>query len=433
MEESLYFTAVAYALLPRWGAARDRVVSLFAARFGDLAIDRLPCVADQGAARAYLFGQSATGEALPFVSWLDHLDGECRRHSTAARIVRLSSQSGPLADHVAAAFAGPASLGISIGEGDLSTTWVFARKEQRRVHATGTDLLELALDQRSPTAFLAAIRTAADDYSRGNLLDAVSDEAALRRFLVTDEASYFLDYDESSIWAGVYNDYVRQHGDLSVSERWLGIVGRSEADAYTYTPVGNWEYFFVEADDRPPELVFHRVEASADDAASGAASVDEAPAVLTRFRGALARAEAVAQAIDSPFAEAFAASLEVAELIDDEDRIQRILASEPPGEISLLARIVADRPRSDTAAAVMGRIAEVLSVFEEICGGSGDAAPSIVALFAAEIADVFGGMGTWNDQVPPPEHAAEFDAASAELYEALQGLRAVAVSHLRGR
>ncbi len=53
----------------------------------------------------------------------------------------------------------------------------------------------------------------------------------------------------------------------------------------------------------------------------------------------------------------------------------------------------------------------------------GYGAQELRGLLACDMASVFGGMGSWNDEVPPEALAAEYQALSARLFESIERLR----------
>ncbi len=131
------------------------------------------------------------------------------------------------------------------------------------------------------------------------------------------------------------------------------------------------------------------------------------PAARDRFRSALARAEAIADRMHSPFAEAF----KLAAFVLDAEALS--LATNPAADVAALGAAGFSELAQDAYGAKVGDLA--------ILGRLGAAPAMQRALLACDLADVFGGMGSWNDQYPEAEaDATEYQAASAELFGALR-------------
>ena len=126
-----------------------------------------------------------------------------------------------------------------------------------------------------------------------------------------------------------------------------------------------------------------------------------------RFRAALGGAEAIAERMGSPFAEAF----KLAAFVLDDEGLS--LAPDPAADLAALEAA----GFSEMARHVFTDKLGAMAIFRGL--GAGPALHR--ALVACDVADVFGGMGSWNDQYAEDEADAEaYQAASAELFGALK-------------
>jgi hypothetical protein len=129
----------------------------------------------------------------------------------------------------------------------------------------------------------------------------------------------------------------------------------------------------------------------------------EAVKARARFAAALGEIEALATALDSPFAEAF-----------------RLAAAclESPSD-AMPAPVEAMKAFSDTAKDVWSRAHDTLAPLFDLA----DREDCRRGLIAADIADVFGGMGSWND-IDPCNRGDDYARTSASLYAALRSFLA---------
>jgi hypothetical protein len=122
------------------------------------------------------------------------------------------------------------------------------------------------------------------------------------------------------------------------------------------------------------------------------------------WRAALTAAETFAKRVESPFSEAFR-----------------------------LAAFALERPNADAAAVAAAGFAEnARAVWTRESGTVAELglpAASAAALLSAAIGDVFGGMGSWNDETPrDAADAAEYERVSAALFARLRALYSAALS-----
>ncbi|HEY0093717.1 MAG TPA: hypothetical protein VGB96_05305, partial [Archangium sp.] len=146
-------------------------------------------------------------------------------------------------------------------------------------------------------------------------------------------------------------------------------------------------YLFQELEDAPPLF---------DSPAPPAAGVREA------FLGALREAQSFAEQQDSPFFEAF----KLARFVLESDK-----------RVDALPEALKAAGFSERAGEVFGRKAGAVSDFEPFHPSE----EKLRGLVACSVADVFGGMGSWNDQYFDTEEAQErYEQVSAHLFSALR-------------
>ncbi|WP_434391313.1 hypothetical protein [Melittangium boletus] len=128
---------------------------------------------------------------------------------------------------------------------------------------------------------------------------------------------------------------------------------------------------------------------------------------------ALREAQAFAQKEQSPFAEAFKLARFVLET--DAWRLSDERLSDERVEVLRAAVVAAGF--SDHASEILGRKLRLLTHFEQFH----PAEDTLRGLLACALADVFGGMGSWNDQYfETPEAQATYEQVSARLHAALR-------------
>jgi hypothetical protein len=156
-------------------------------------------------------------------------------------------------------------------------------------------------------------------------------------------------------------------------------------------------YLFRELEDAPPLL---------DAPARPVAEVRE------EFLGVLREAESFAEQQDSPFFEAFKLARFVLE--DGGLRLTGELSAE---RVDALQETLKAAGFSERAGEVFGRKAGAVSDFEPFHPSE----EKLRGLVACSVADVFGGMGSWNDQsFDTPEAHARYEQISGRLFSALR-------------
>ena len=133
------------------------------------------------------------------------------------------------------------------------------------------------------------------------------------------------------------------------------------------------------------------------------------------FVGALCEAQAFAEKEHSPFFEAFKLARFVLET--DAWRLSDERLSDE--RVEVLRKTVEDAGFSEQASEVLGRKVGVLSYFEQFQPSE----DKLRGLLACALANVFGGMGSWNDQYfETPEAQGTYERVSARLHGALNAL-----------
>jgi hypothetical protein len=157
-------------------------------------------------------------------------------------------------------------------------------------------------------------------------------------------------------------------------------------------------YLFREVEDAPPLL---------DTPARPAAKARE------EFLGALREAESFAKQAGSPFFEAF--KLARFALEDGALRLMGNLSS--PEGVAALQVVLKTAGFSEQAGEVFERKAGAVSEFELFHASE----EKLRGVLACTVADVFGGMGSWNDQpVGTPEAQEQYEQISRRLFRALR-------------
>ncbi len=134
--------------------------------------------------------------------------------------------------------------------------------------------------------------------------------------------------------------------------------------------------------------------------------------VRAEFLGALREAEAFAQKVDSPFFEAF----KLARFVLESEGLH--LAGKLSEErVDALQQALKSAGFSERAGEVFGRKVYVVSDFEPFQPSE----EKLRGVLACTVADVFGGMGSWNDQpFDTPEDQERYAQVSGRLFRALR-------------
>ena len=151
----------------------------------------------------------------------------------------------------------------------------------------------------------------------------------------------------------------------------------------------------------------------------GEVGVDQVPPSLSlaeqskNFEAALLKTESFAKRVTSPFAEAF----QLAKWLLTESALSPVLSS--TGDFEQAVTIAEKSGFSQQALRVLSQ----QTFLAGLCAKLELDEPRTRALLATSVGDVFGGMGSWNDQGFETEaDQREFEAVSAELYSALTRL-----------
>ncbi|MFY0567302.1 hypothetical protein ACN28E_26225 [Archangium lansingense] len=156
-------------------------------------------------------------------------------------------------------------------------------------------------------------------------------------------------------------------------------------------------YLFRELEDAPPLL---------DSPARPTTEVRE------EFLGALREAESFAEQQDSPFFEAF----KLARFVLESDAL-RLTGKLSPERVDALQEALKAAGFSERAGEVFGRKVNAVSDFEPFHPSE----EKLRGLLACTVADVFGGMGSWNDQYfDTPEAHERYEQVSSRLFGTLR-------------
>jgi hypothetical protein len=184
---------------------------------------------------------------------------------------------------------------------------------------------------------------------------------------------------------------------LEERERDKGILLEREKLRLAPNTEGYQMYLFRELEDASPLL---------DVPARPVAEVRE------EFLGALREAESFAEQQDSPFFEAF----KLARFVLESGGL-RLTGDLSPERVDALQETLKAAGFSERAGEVFGRKAGAVSDFEPFHPSE----EKLRGLVACSVADVFGGMGSWNDQYfDTPEAHARYEQISGRLFSALR-------------
>ena len=142
-------------------------------------------------------------------------------------------------------------------------------------------------------------------------------------------------------------------------------------------------------------------------------AMQRAPAASRRddYRAALREIETFARSVETPFFEAF----RLAGWVLGTDACT--FSTLKPEEHEELAAALATDGFSETARRILKDEVRLINDFARI----GWAEARLRALLSCSIADVFGGMGSWNDLAFDGEQQRIYEAATQKLYGALRG------------
>jgi hypothetical protein len=134
--------------------------------------------------------------------------------------------------------------------------------------------------------------------------------------------------------------------------------------------------------------------------------------VREEFLGALREAESFAERAGSPFFEAF----KLARFVLESDGL-RLTGGLSPERVDALMASLKAAGFSERAGDVFARKVDIVSEFEPFRASE----EKLRGLLSCSVADVLGGMGSWNDQAwDTEEDYARYERISARLFTALR-------------
>ncbi len=281
-----------------------------------------------------------------------------------------------------------------------SLAWNFREEPSPRFKITPEQFLMFIEQQTEPALFREAVLSFASNYSATNFSKPLAD-SELNEFLHSSEGPIFFEYNGESLWYEVRDKYVTADRAFVIKDEFSDLI--SEED--DYFDEGEKCYSFKEADNHSIIFAFKLVVVSQEN------SLVTPEYSIKNFRQALHDIADLAVKIDSPFNEAFSSSLSLLEC--SQKRFS-------------LMELVKECQTTDKGREIINRQSGPLKLFETL-----DADPVVLGqLLACEVADVFGGMGSWNDQHIPMEYQDEYSRISANFYSALEEFKTGLITRL---
>ena len=275
----------------------------------------------------------------------------------------------------------------------LALAWLYGEEQSPLMRITGRQFLDFIDLQESPGAFRKAVLGSVSDYSRSNFNKLIPDKE-LDTFFLSPECPVFFELNGESFWYELREKYVTPERTIVMPPDYETLI--READDPYFEGKRIWS--FLENTKTWTAYSFRLVPLPGEAPSSGMANPEAA------LRLALEDADSVAVKIESPYHDAFTTALSLLEL-----------ASQGIPLVELVQKCIT----TEEGRGIIGRQSSVLRIFEDI----GIDALTIGQLLACEAGDVFGGMGSWNDQSVPPELQQEFMRCSRALFSALDHCR----------
>jgi hypothetical protein len=271
--------------------------------------------------------------------------------------------------------------------------WMYGEEQSPLMRITGRQFLDFIDLQKSPGDFRKAVLASVSNYSQSNFNKTVSNKE-LADFFLSPECPVFFELNGESFWYELREKYVTPERTIIIPPDYETLI-LEEDDSYFE---GRRTWSFVENTKTWTAYSFRLVPLPGEVPGSNEVDLESA------LRLALEGADSVAVKIESPYHDAFTTALSLLELAS-----QGIP----------LVELVMNCKTTEEGRGIVGRQSSVLRIFEDI----GVDAVTIGQLLACEAGDVFGGMGSWNDQSVPPELQEDFMQCSRDLFSALDHFR----------
>jgi len=334
-------------------------------------------------ARVLLLGKTSEKGEISFFEWLENIAKKTENYFSVWAV--------PAGAGFGASFFGDISAaGISIPAEKKS--WSLQEERPPFYKITPKEFIDFIEVQKNPILFREIVLNSVSEYSRSNFGKTVSD-SELNKFLFSPECPVFFEFNGESLWYDIREKYEQDDRRILLEGKWLELIYQRD-DSYFK---GKKTYGFRENTLRQTRFVFQE-----SDFQQGQELILSDKEQL--FQKAIEKIKLLAEKIESPFYDAFTTVLSILEISKKSKSLEEILNK---------------TETTDRGKEIIRSKAGPLFILEKI----GMHPQRTGQLLACEVSDVFGGMGSWNDQYIEPEFQKEFSTVSSELYNALYFFR----------
>lgn len=278
--------------------------------------------------------------------------------------------------------------------------WYFSEEPAPLFKITPEAFLDFIDQQTDPEAFRKAVLSSVSDYSQSNFAKPVVD-IELNNFIHSTEGRIFFEYNGDSLWYDIREHYVDSNRSIIIEGKYRDLIYEID-DSYFD---GKKSYGFEESANRTATLSFKLLHHPPESLFQQSVIDDD------KFRQGLSIMAGLAAKINSPFKDAFTSSISILEL----------------SQKNLSLKDLVDTCETTTEGReIINSQAGVLKYFEDF-GVNSDV---LSRLLACEVSDVYGGMGSWNDQHIQQEYQDEYSKISSDFYTVLMKYKAAVICSL---
>lgn len=271
--------------------------------------------------------------------------------------------------------------------------WQYYDEPASLFQITAEDFIDFINLQTEPDLFRQAVLSSASEYHQANLGSRLKDDE-LNAFLHSFEGRIFFEYNGDSLWYDIREKYVTDNRTILINDYFRERIYEDD-DSYF---VGKKTYGFIENSQRTSQLSLKLLHPS-QKSGFQQTNVDD-----TAFMTELSKIESLAEKIESPFKGAFSTSKSLLQFRD---------------KALVMKDLVEKCETTDQGREIITRQSDMLKLFENF----GTRPDILCRLLACEVANVFGGMGSWNDQFIPEEYHLDYSNVSSDFYICLMEYR----------